>query len=139
MPDEIKVRVEIFEDAKDFKRLRQEQESASTAVQYQVRIARIEIEFPEFDGSLARNAELRKELQASFQQLADERFGSGSVTVEVELRAGSLIVVALLAIGTGGYKFFKDYEQVHKGARIFAEDLKAARKKIEKIIRKRNG
>jgi hypothetical protein len=134
MSDEMKVQVKMSDDAKDFDRGKREHETS--AVQYQVRIAEIEIEFREFDASLARDKDLRKELQVLVQKLADERFGEGSVIVDVELRGGSLIVAAMLAIGAGGYKFFKDYEQLHKGAHIFAEDLKAARKKIEGIIRK---
>jgi hypothetical protein len=134
MPDEMKVQVKMSDDAKDFDRGKHEDETS--AVQYQVRIAEIEIEFRDFDGSLARDNDLRDELQLLFQRLADERFGGGNIVVEVELRAGSLIVAAVLAIGVGGYKFFKDYEQLHKGAHVFAEDLKAARKKIEEIIRR---
>jgi hypothetical protein len=134
MSDEIKVHVKMYDEAKDFDRGKREQESS--AVQYQVRIAEIEIYFGEFDASLAGDDELRKELQNFFQHLADERFGAESVVVKVELRAGSLIIAIVIAIGTGGYQFFKDYEQLHKGVQIFTDDVKAAKKKIEAIIRK---
>ena len=134
MPDEMKVQVEMFKDAKDFNWGGYGNEP--TAVQYQVRIAKIEMEFPEFDASLVQNTKLREELQGLFQELANQSFGLENVTVEVELAAGSLIIVALLVVGGGGYKFFKNYEQLRNGVVKFAEDVKAATKKVENIIRK---
>jgi hypothetical protein len=134
MADDINVHVKMFDEAQEFER--GAQEGGGAAVQRQVRVAEIAIEFAEFDASLARDQELRKELQAFLQQMAEDRFGPGAVIVSVELRGGSLIVTAVVATGVAAYKFFRDYPQLHNGVKVFAEDVKKAKKKIEAIIRK---
>jgi len=135
MADEIIVHAKVLE-ADDFDRGKRE--PAGSAAQYQVRIAEIEMEFGEFDASLAGDEGLREDLQVFFQRLADERFGVQSVIVKVELRSGSLIVTALVVGGPALYKFFKDYEQLRKGVQLFVGDVKAAKNKIEAIILKRD-
>lgn len=131
--EETKVQLDMHDDAKNFNW--GGEAKGGTAAQYQVRIAEITIEFPEFDGSLAGETKIQNELQSLFQHLADQRFGAEHVTVEVQLRAGSLIITAILFLGDG-YKFFHDYKQLHEGVACFAGDVNAARTKIEEIIKK---
>ncbi len=134
MADEMKVNVKMADAAKAF--AWGAQEGAGEAVQ--ARIAEITLEFQEFDASLARDEDLRKDLQTFLQQLGDASFGVGAVFVTVMLRGGSFIIAVLLVGGPAAYKFIKDYEQLHKSVKLLVEDMQAAKKKIEEMIRKRD-
>lgn len=134
MPDEIKAQPRMFDEAKKFDWSAAAE--GGTAVQYQVRIAEIKIEFPEYASSLAEDGKLKDDLQSYFQGLADQRFGVGHIAVDVQLRAGSLTVLIGLAV-VGTVNFFKDYSDVHDGVVAFAKDVEFAAGKIKEIIKKR--
>jgi hypothetical protein len=136
MPDDINVQLDILDDAKSFNW--GGEDKGGTAAQYQVRIAEIKIKFPELSRSLAEDRTLQDELQSLFQDLADQTFGAERITVAVQLKAGSLTILAVLLLAPGGYKFFKDYKQLHEGVVLFAKDLEATGRKIKEIIKKRN-
>jgi hypothetical protein len=134
MPDEIKAQPRMFEEAKKFDWSAAAKGSA--AAQYQIRIAEIRIEFPEYASSLAEDGKLKDDLQSFFEGLADQRFGAGHIAVDVQLRPGSLTVLIGLAV-VGTVNFFKDYGEVHDGVVAFAKDIEFAAGKIKEIIRKR--
>jgi hypothetical protein len=106
----------------------------SGGVQYQLALASLEIVFPSADSSLAEDKSLSEELQRFIQEMADKRFGKDSLSISVELRGGSLTLVAVIL--AGGYTFFKDYKGLHDGVIQFKKDVEAAGGKIRSIIDK---
>ena len=84
---------------------------------------------PDFYSSLTDDfkRDLSKTLHPTLQESADLEFGAEMVKVKnISIREGSIdVFFSLAAIGGGMYAFFKDYESLRKGVKLFVSDLQS--------------
>lgn len=104
------------------------------------RIADLDLKFPiraRFLSQIVKTerTEVTEPLVNTLQRMADRRFGKGHVRVEVKnLRKGSVTYgIALVAL-VAAYKFFKDYEALSKGVKMFCHDIVAISKTLRSVL-----
>ena len=76
----------------------------------------------------------------ALQRLADKRFGKGNIkVVPTNVKKGSIEVYVALVIlvGSGAYKFFKDYEALRNGVAAFVRDIRNASSKLNLVVRRK--
>ena len=80
--------------------------------------------------------ELDQLLEHEISNIAESAFGSSGIAVNIkELRFGSVEVLATIyLVGVSAYKFFKEYEDLRAGIRLFVLDIKRAGSHLENML-----